>query len=120
MKKNVNRFISIFMTFLVCVSLYMSIPIAAITTLNVFEYDNYNIKYSIVNEWDNNRNIEITFTNKGNETIYNWALGFDAGGEILGLWNGTIYDRKALNHDQENEKTDYSGFVLFVAAFGVR
>ncbi len=107
MKKSVNRFISIFMIFLMFATLYISVPIAAVTTLNVFEYDNYKIIYSIVNEWDNYHNIEIKITNTGNETIYNWALGYDAGGDISNVWNGTIYNSKGTNYIIKNAGYNY-------------
>lgn len=37
------------------------------------------------------QNNEIKIKNIGSETISNWALKYDAHGEISGLWNGIAY-----------------------------
>lgn len=60
-------------------------------TEKIYRYDGYTIKYEIANSWTNNQNINITISNIGDEPIIGWALKYDAGGEISGLWNGTIY-----------------------------
>ena len=74
---------------------------------NMYQYDKCNIMYTVKNEWENNQNVEITIKNTGNEPVYNWSLGFDAGGEIAGIWNGTIYDNNGTNYIIKNAGYNY-------------
>ena len=57
----------------------------------VYTYNGYTVEYKIVNEWTGNQNIEITVTNTGDEILADWAMGYNAGGDINGLWNAQIY-----------------------------
>ena len=79
----------------------MAINIFAIMPLNafaigseskVYEKDGYTVTYRIGSEWDNNRSVEVTIENTGDEAILNWALKYDTGGEVYNLWNSKIYD----------------------------
>lgn len=57
----------------------------------VYTYNGYTVEYKIVNEWTGNQNIEITVTNTGDEILADWAMGYNASGEINGLWNAQVY-----------------------------
>ena len=57
----------------------------------VYTYNGYTVEYKIVNEWTGNQNIEITVTNTGDEILADWAMGYNASGEISGLWNAQVY-----------------------------
>ncbi len=106
-RKITIQILSAFMVVLIFMSTFLNIPVFAENNIDLFKYDDYVIKYSIVNEWDNHQNIEIKITNTGNETIYNWALGYDADGKISGIWNGTIYENKGTNYIIKNAGYNY-------------
>jgi hypothetical protein len=87
----------------------------------VYDQGNYFITYEVVNEWDGYQNIQISVTNTGNEPISNWALGYNAVGEIIGLWNAQIYGQqgteyilKNLDHNAQiaNGMTAVLGYTL--------
>ena len=89
--KKTNRIIAALIATLMCMIIFADIPAVAETGISVFDYNDYVVEYAVVNEWGNSQNIEVKITNTGIEPIYNWALKYDAGGEISGLWNGVIY-----------------------------
>ena len=95
MNRLIHKIITVFLAVTIIIMTCGRIPASAINVI-VFKYNNYVVEYNIINEWDNNQNIKITMTNTGDETIHNWALRFDAGGEISGLWNGSIYNNKGF------------------------
>ena len=57
-----------------------------------YEKDDYTVTYTVGSEWENNRSIEVTIENTGEESILNWALKYDVGGEVNNLWNSKIYE----------------------------
>lgn len=57
----------------------------------IYTYNGYTVEYKVVNEWTGNQNIEITVTNTGDEILADWAVGYNASGEINGLWNAQVY-----------------------------
>jgi len=58
----------------------------------IYEKDDYTVTYRIGEEWDSNRSVEVTIENTGEESILNWALKYDVGGELYNLWNSSVYD----------------------------
>ena len=70
---------------------------AAIGT-TVLTYEDYEVSYAVTDEWNGGQNVLITVTNLGDESLYNWAFQYDAGGSIEGLYNAVVF---------ENEDTDY-------------
>lgn len=58
----------------------------------IYEKDGYTVTYRIGSEWDNNRSVEVSIKNTGEESILNWALKYDVGGEVYSLWNSKVYD----------------------------
>lgn len=90
--KKANRMISILISALICLTVIMPINIKADNgEIGIFNYSGYSVEYKVVNEWEGNQNIEIKFTNTGSEPIYNWALRYNAGGNIEGVWNCVVY-----------------------------
>lgn len=90
--KKLNRIVARFIAAIMCLMVFPNININADDENGeIFNYLGYSVEYKVVNEWEGNRNIKIKFTNTGSKPIYNWALKFDAGGEITGLWNGAVY-----------------------------
>lgn len=55
-----------------------------------YEAGDCTITYTVQNEWDGNRQISMTVTNNGSETLRNWALKFDNAGEIADIWNASV------------------------------
>ncbi len=86
-----------------------------------YTYNGYTVEYKVVNEWTGNQNIEITVTNTGDEILADWAMGYNASGEINGLWNaqvyavqGTEYILKGASYNSEiapNESVRF-GYIL--------
>ena len=62
------------------------------TESKVYEKDGYTVTYQIGSEWDGNRSVEVSIKNTGEESILNWALKYDVGGEVYNLWNSKVYD----------------------------
>lgn len=62
------------------------------TESRIYEKEGYTVTYRIGSEWDNNRSVEVTIENTGEESILNWALKYDVGGEVYNLWNSKVYD----------------------------
>ena len=55
-----------------------------------YEAGDCTVTYTVQNEWDGNRQISMTVTNNGSETLRNWALKFDNAGEIADIWNASV------------------------------
>lgn len=81
--------LSIMLTIVITLNLFPLIAFAEDTN-KTYIYDNYTIKYNIVNSWENNQNIEITITNTSAEPIESWMLSYDFCGEIQGIWNAEM------------------------------
>ena len=62
------------------------------TESKVYEKDGYTVTYQVGSEWDGNRSVEVSIKNTGEESILNWALKYDVGGEVYNLWNSKVYD----------------------------
>lgn len=76
-------------------------------TLRIYSGDGYEVSYSVKGSWDGNQNIEVSLTNTGSESLLNWALKYDAHGEIGGLWNGTVYDSDSTKYIVKNAGYNY-------------
>lgn len=85
------------------------IPVSAETgNLKTYTHDGYTVKYSVTGEWTGNQSVQVTVTNTGEEAISNWAMGYDAHGEISGLWDAKVYGQQdteyilsGVNHNSE-------------------
>ncbi len=77
------------------VSLFTTIPVSAEIGTTTYTYDGYSVDYNVTNEWDGAQVVELTVSNTGDESILNWALKYDAEGEISGLWNADVYSQNA-------------------------
>ncbi len=76
-------------------SLFTAIPVSAEVGKKTYTYDGYSVDYDVTNEWDGAQIVELTVSNTGTDSILNWALKYDAEGEISGLWNTDIYSQNA-------------------------
>lgn len=78
--KKLNRIVAGFIAAIMCLMVFPNVDLVAETRGMSFTYDNCNIDYDIINEWEGHQSIEIKLTNTGKEPIYNWALRYNAGG----------------------------------------
>lgn len=81
---------SILLTVILLLNCISSTVFAIEDQIKMYSYNNYDIKYNVIDSWENNQNIEITITNTGEEPIENWMLSYDFCGEIQGIWNAEI------------------------------
>lgn len=87
MKKLISLLISIALLFSVSAEAF-----AAYTEdrAKAYESSDCTITYTIQNEWDNYRQIQMSVTNNGSETVRNWALKFDGTSEVTNIWNAEV------------------------------
>ena len=97
-------------------------PAFAETGAITYSYDGYDVEYSVLNEWDNGRSVEVKVTNTGDDSILNWAFKYDAEGEISGLWNASVYNNQGEDYIIKNGGWNYEiapgqtvnfGYTLF-------
>ena len=84
---NFKRFVSGILSLVMMLVMFESIPVYAKTGTETYTYEGYTVEYIVSNEWTGNQSVEVKITNTGEESILNWALKYDAKGEISGLWN---------------------------------
>ena len=72
-----------------------------------FTGDGYTVTYEVKSGWGHNQNVEVTLTNTSNEPLLNWALIYDAQGEINGIWNGVIFDSNESSYVIKNSGYNY-------------
>ncbi len=88
-------------------SVLTAIPVNAETGTATYTYDGYKVDYAVTNEWFGNQNVNVTLTNTSSESILNWALGYDATGEISGIWNGYVYSKSEEDYIIKNSGYNY-------------
>lgn len=88
-KKSVSAILAAAMS----LSLFTTIPVSADIGRTTYNYDGYSVDYNITNEWDGAQTVELTVLNTGTDSILNWALKYDAEGEISNLWNADLYEQ---------------------------
>ena len=89
LKKSVSAILAAAMS----LSLFTAIPVSADIGRTTYNYDGYSVDYNVTNEWDGAQTVELTVSNTGTESILNWALKYDAEGEISNLWNADLYEQ---------------------------
>lgn len=115
--EKVKRTVAGFMATIICLALLPAINVKAKVS-SIFMFSDYTIEYNIVNEWDGYQNIEIKLTNTGSEPIYNWALGYNAGGEITNTWNSTVYSSNGTDYIIKNAGYNYEVMPEASTTFG--
>lgn len=119
LKHNFKRILSGVISVAMAASMTAVIPVSAEdNTLRTYLGDGYEVSYSIKSSWDGNQNIEVTLTNTGSESLLNWALKYDAHGEIGGLWNGTVYDSDSTKYIVKNAGYNYEILPEQAVTFG--
>lgn len=87
MKKLISLLISAIMLFQLSVQVFASYPEEHTRS---YETGNCTVTYTVQNEWDSYRQIEMSVTNNGEETLRNWALKLDCSGEVADIWNAEV------------------------------
>lgn len=86
-----------------------------------YEKNGYTVTYKIGSEWENNRTVEVNIKNTGEESILNWALKYDVGGEMSNLWNSKLYEKgedyviiknNGYNYEIEPEQSISCGYIV--------
>lgn len=93
--KRLKKSVSAILAAAMSISLFTAIPVSADIGRTTYNYDGYSVDYNVTNEWDGAQVVELTVSNTGDESILNWALKYDAEGEISGLWNADVYSQNA-------------------------
>lgn len=84
----------------------------------IYTGNGYEIKYEIKGSWTGNQNVEITLSNTGSDSLLNWALKYDAHGEINDLWNGAIYSSDSTKYIVKNAGYNYEVLPEQSVTFG--
>lgn len=58
----------------------------------------YTVEYTVRGEWQGHQNIEVVVTNTSDEILSGWSMGYNAGGEISGLWNAKVYGQQGTEY----------------------
>jgi len=93
LKKSLKKSVSAILAAAMSISLFTTIPVSADIGRTTYNYDGYSVDYNITNEWDGAQTVELTVSNTGTDSILNWALKYDAEGEISNLWNANLYEQ---------------------------
>ena len=91
--KRLKKSVSAILAAAMSLSLFTAIPVSAEIGTATYNYDGYSVNYNVSNEWDGTQIVDITVSNTGDESILNWALKYDAEGEISNLWNADLYEQ---------------------------
>lgn len=90
-----KRIFSLFTSIIVLINIIMPVCTSAADgadkNSSVYIGNGYIVYYSIDSEWNNNQNIKIKIKNTSSEPILNWALKYDAYGEVNSLYNALVY-----------------------------
>ena len=106
-KMRLKRLVSAVLAASMAASVFTAVPVYAETGSTTYTYDGYKVDYTVTNEWFGNQNVNVTLTNTSNESILNWALGYDATGEISGIWNGYVYSKSDEDYIIKNAGYNY-------------
>lgn len=87
MKKLISLFMSMVLLFSVGAEAFAAYPEEHTRS---YETENCTVTYTVQNEWDSYRQIEMSVTNNSEETLRNWALKLDCSGEVADIWNAEV------------------------------
>ncbi len=119
-----KKLCSLFLTIILMFNMFAILPPNAFALSGdsrTYEKDGYTVTYKIGSEWENNRTVEVNIKNTGEESILNWALKYDVGGEMSNLWNSKLYDKgedyviiknNGYNYEIEPEQSISCGYIV--------
>ena len=70
------KMVSLFIALATLIS-FTFINVFASENSKIYTYNDFIVKYTVTNEWENSQNISIVVTNTSNEPIENWMLSYD-------------------------------------------
>lgn len=117
-KSRLKRALSGALALTMAASVLAVIPASADDSYRTYFGDGYEVNYSIKSSWDGNQNIEVALTNVGSEPLLNWALKYNANGEITGLWNGNVYSSDSTKYIVKNAGYNYEIMPEQTISFG--
>ncbi len=91
--------------------------VAAVGTTK-YSYNGYDVEYTVTGEWSTGQNVEVKVTNTGDESILNWAFCFDAGSEIVNIWNASIVESQGTEYVVKNNGWNYEILPQQSISFG--
>ncbi len=100
--KRFEKSVSTILAAALSMSLFTAIPVSAEIGNKTYDYEGYSVNYNVTNEWDGAQTVELTISNTGSESILNWALKYDAKGEISNLWNAEQYNQSGNEYIIKN------------------
>lgn len=100
-----NRIISSFLAVVMTAAMFAVVP--AMAQITTYTYDDYTAEYNVQNVWTGFQTIDVKVMNTGTEPLLNWALSYDAGGEIMGVHNGVIHSNGGTNYIVKNAVHNY-------------
>lgn len=106
-KMRLRKTVSAVLAASMAASVFTAVPVYAETSSATYTYDGYKVDYAVTNEWFGNQNVNVTLTNTSDESILNWALGYNANGEISGIWNGYVYSKSDKDYIIKNSGYNY-------------
>ncbi len=106
-KQKLSRTAAALTAALMAATALLSVPVTAQTGVTIYDYDGYTVEYIIHNEWDGYQSVEVKITNTGTKPVLNWSVGYDAGGEVTGLWNGEVYSQNGTDYIIKNAGYNY-------------
>ncbi|MDO5557979.1 MAG: cellulose binding domain-containing protein [Oscillospiraceae bacterium] len=104
---NLRRILSGCAAFAMASTLMPSISVFAQTGKTVYSFDGYDVEYNVVNEWEEGQSVEVKITNTSDESLYNWAIKYDAEGTISRLWNASVVDSDETDYVIRNKSYNY-------------
>ena len=108
--KTVNtlkRSVSAVSAMAMAVSVLPAVNTYAVTGTTHYDLDGYSIDYTVTNEWIGHQTVAVKLTNTSDEPILNWALGYDAHGDIENIWNGNVSSKDDNGYIIKNAGYNY-------------
>lgn len=110
-----KKLCSLFLAIILMFNMSAVLPMEVFAEIgsHTYAYDNYEVDYAVLNEWEGNQSIQVTIRNTGTESILNWALAYRAGGEVNGLWNAVSPKENIIKNAGYNYEITPNSSVSF-------
>ena len=102
-----KRSVSAVSAMAMAVSVLPAVNTYAVTGTTHYDLDGYSIDYTVTNEWIGHQNVSVKLTNTSDEPILNWALGYDAHGDVENIWNGNVSSKDDNGYIIKNAGYNY-------------
>ncbi|MCL2052999.1 MAG: cellulose binding domain-containing protein [Oscillospiraceae bacterium] len=102
-----RKIISSFLALIFVVNVSGTLPGVLAENVKIYYHEGYAVEYRVVSEWSGNQNIQVTVTNTSDVPMQNWAVGFDVGGEVSGLYNALVFGKQDSEYILKNAGHNY-------------